>query len=91
MYISKNHPPRKGCDGIGDSALQAAFMRSLCAQMNDRANVSFDHFAEGRIVFGVVFVFRTVSLALLHRVTSLRFLIRLHKLCLFYCKKKWYG
>jgi hypothetical protein len=57
MHISKNHPSRKGGDGVSDAALQAAFMRGLCAEMDDRANIALDHFTQSRIVFFVIFFF----------------------------------
>jgi hypothetical protein len=57
MHISENHPSRKGGDGVGDAALQAAFTSGLCSKMDDRANVSLDHFTQCRVVFFRVFFF----------------------------------
>jgi hypothetical protein len=51
IHISEKRPPRKGGNGIGEAALQAAFTLGLCAVMDDRANVALDHFAERRVVF----------------------------------------
>ena len=82
MHISENHPSRKGGNGVGDAALQAAFIRGLCTEMDDRANVSLDHFTQRRVVFFLVFFFFLIWLALLHKIDFLWIcvLIRLHLL-----------
>lgn len=49
---------KRGCHlGVGDAALQAAFLRRLCAELDNRANVMLDHFTQCRIVFFVGFFF----------------------------------
>jgi hypothetical protein len=55
MQIDEDHASREGCNGIGGPVLQASFVRSLEAELNNRANISLNDLRECRIVLLAVF------------------------------------
>ena len=72
MDINKEHAPRISGDGIGQTILHASFLSSFQAKLDNGANVPLNHFGQGRIVFGVLFYFRGVEVALRHKHVALK-------------------
>ena len=88
MHVRKDHTPRKGGDGVGDTVLHASLTSRLQAQVDNRANVFLNDLGQRRVVFGMVFFFLLAQAARLHKIKALLLMIfRLGLLTVTFCRK----